>query len=230
MNLLVKTKPFSSAFLKRTTNGQTLKCLSSSSTTNAAADTDAKPPNGGESRNANNVEANASEKQFQELLTKKDAELLEMKDKFLRAMADAENTRTRMKKQVDDAKIFGIQKFCKDLLEVADTLNLAIVNTDPNKKEAENKNTSSANVKEQLLSMHNGLVMTEKCLLKVFERNGLNQLSPGVGDAFDPNLHEAVFKMPASDQVKTGTVGVVIKTGYKLNERVIRAAQVGVVQ
>jgi molecular chaperone GrpE len=165
-------------------------------------------------------------KKLQEQLTKRESEVADFKDRYLRAMADAENTRTRAQKQIADAKVFGIQSFCKDLLEVADILNLAIQNTDPTKKERPSGDEAT---QQELLAMHKGLTMTETCLHKVFEKNGLTRLAPAVGETFDPNLHEAVFRLKLDDQ-KSGAVGVLVKPGYKLNERVIRAAQVGVTQ
>lgn len=128
-------------------------------------------------------------KLLQDKLSKCENDLLDFKDRYMRALAEAENTRIRMGKQVDDAKIYGIQGFCKDLLEVADILNLAIVNTDPKRNETEAAN-------EQLLSMFNGLVMTEKCLLKIFSKHGLAQIVPNEGDKFNPNFHEAIFRVP----------------------------------
>lgn len=158
-------------------------------------------------------------------MTKCEADLADMKDRYLRAMAETENTRTRMRKEVDNVKIYGIQGFCKDLLEVADVLNLAIANTDPSK----DSSADPTDLKAKLKSMHNGLVMTETCLLKIFEKHGLVRILPKEGDKFDPNLHEAIFRVPIPDK-ESGSVNVLTKTGFKLHERVIRAAQVGVVQ
>ena len=145
----------------------------------------------------------------------------------MRALAETENVRVRMNKLVEDAKSFGIQGFCKDLLEVADILHLAVVNTDPTKLSQENE--TKAELNEKLNAMYNGLVMTEKCLLKVFEKNHLVQIQPAAGEKFDPNLHDAIFRAPIPNQ-PSGTINVTTKIGFKLRERVIRAAHVGVVQ
>lgn len=163
--------------------------------------------------------------QLKEKLVKCETDLADMKDRYLRAMAETENTRTRMRKEVDNVKIYGIQGYCKDLLEVADVLNLAIANTDPSK----DNSTDPNDLKSKLKSMHSGLVMTEACLLKIFEKHGLVRILPKEGEKFDPNLHEAIFRIPIPEK-ESGTVNVVTKTGFKLHERVIRAAQVGVVQ
>jgi molecular chaperone GrpE len=203
----------------------TRRLLTTASSNEAAASSSTTPNN---NTNQQTTTPNDQElKALNEKLTKYESDLADMKDKYLRAMADAENTRFRMKKQVDDAKIFGIQGFCKDLLEVADILNLAIVNTNPEKTKVDTSSTES--VMEQLQSMHKGLAMTEACLLKVFNKHNLHQIKPAQGDAFDPNFHEAVFRLKMPNE-KSGSVHVLTKTGYKLNERVIRAAQVGVVE
>jgi molecular chaperone GrpE len=137
-----------------------------------------------------------------------------------------------MRKQVDDAKIFGIQGFCKDLLEVADTLHLAVINTDVNKL---NKNSDKSPdeqlgfAKEQVKSIFDGLVMTEQKLIKIFAKHGLDRIVPTEGEKFDPNIHEAIFQAKIPDK-ESGTICNVNQIGYKLKERVIRAAHVGVAQ
>lgn len=185
---------------------------------------------GGESAAGNGTPAENEQKmkELKDKLAKCEQDMVEFKDKYLRAMAETENTRVRMRKEVDNAKIFGIQSFCKDLLEVADVLNLAIVNTNPN-KDQNGAGDQASSTMEKLLSMHRGLVMTESSLLKIFERHGLVRIMPKEGDKFDPNLHEAIFRVPVPDK-ESGSISVITKTGFKLHERVIRAAQVGVVQ
>ncbi|XP_049771188.1 grpE protein homolog 1, mitochondrial-like [Schistocerca cancellata] len=138
-------------------------------------------------------------------------------DKYKRALADGENLRRRMMKQIEDAKLFGIQSFCKDLLEVADVLGKA---TESVPKE-EIKDTNP-----HLKSLYEGLKMTEVQLHKVFKRHGLEPINP-LNEKFDPNLHEALFEQEVEGK-EPGTVIVVTNTGYKLHERVIRPAVVGV--
>lgn len=131
-------------------------------------------------------------KQLQDKLAKCENDLIDFKDRYMRSLAETENTRIRLGKQIDDAKIYGIQGFSKDLLEVADILNLAIANTDPKKTQSEGDQRAN----EQLQAMFNGLVMTEKCLLKIFSKHGLTQILPSEGEKFNPNLHEAIFRIP----------------------------------
>ncbi|VDK62949.1 unnamed protein product [Anisakis simplex] len=141
------------------------------------------------------------------------------KDKYTRALADTENVRRRGQKQVEEAKLFAIQGFCKDLLEVADILDLAVGSM---KKEDIETNP-------QIKSLHEGVEMTRTVLEKVFAKHGLVKMSPE-GEKFDPNLHEAVFQVP-KDQSKyeAGHVAKVMTIGYALQGRPIRAPKVGVV-
>ena len=74
-----------------------------------------------------------------------------------------------------------------------------------------------------------GLVLTESKLIKVFEKHGLNRIIPKEGEKFDPNFHEAIFQAKIPDK-ESGSICVVNQIGYKLQERVIRAAHVGVAQ
>ncbi|KAH8340209.1 hypothetical protein KR067_013505 [Drosophila pandora] len=140
----------------------------------------------------------------------------ELLDKYKRALADSENMRNRLNKQISDAKIFGIQSFCKDLLEVADTLGHAT--------QAVPKEKLSGNA--DLKNLYEGLSMTRASLLQVFKRHGLEPLDP-INQKFDPNLHEALFQKE-DKTVEANTVVEVTKLGYKLHERCIRPALVGV--
>lgn len=122
-----------------------------------------------------------------------------------------------MKKQVDDAKLYGIQGFCKDLLDVADILNTATT-TVPKELLDDNPH---------LKSLYDGLTMTESQLQKVFNKHGLVQISPAEGDKFDPNFHEALFQVPTQEN-ESDTIAIIQKIGYRLHDRTIRPALVGV--
>lgn len=140
-----------------------------------------------------------------------------LQDKYKRSLADSENMRKRLTKQIDDAKIFGIQSFCKDLLEVSDILNAATEAVP--KEEISDKNP-------HLKSLYEGLTMTKNQLHQVFKRNGLEKVDP-LNEKFNPNYHEALFQQEIPNK-EAGTVVVVSKIGYKLHDRCIRAALVGV--
>ena len=124
-----------------------------------------------------------------------------------------------MQKQIGDAKIFGIQGFCKDLLEVADILSKA---TESVPKEVLSQYNAHLN------TLYDGLCMTDVQLQKVFERNGIAKINPKDGEKFDPNIHEALFQQPLIEGKVGGTVAVVSKIGYCLHSRTVRPALVGV--
>ena len=124
-----------------------------------------------------------------------------------------------MQKQVSDAKLFGIQGFCKDLLEVADILQAA---TDAVPKDQLNASNPD------LQNLYQGLTMTDGQLQKVFIRHGLVGINPEEGEKFDPNFHEALFQQPSAAGQEKDTVAVVTKVGYVLHGRTIRPALVGV--
>ncbi|KAK0082229.1 hypothetical protein PV325_010810 [Microctonus aethiopoides] len=141
----------------------------------------------------------------------------ELDDKYKRALADGENLRVRLTKQIEDAKRFGIQGFCKDLLDVADILGKATESVPKDELTESNPH---------LKTLYEGLRMTESQLHKVFKKHGLVSLNP-LDEKFDPNQHEALFQQEVQGK-KPGTVVVVSKVGYKLHERIVRPALVGV--
>ncbi|EDW78939.1 uncharacterized protein Dwil_GK11616 [Drosophila willistoni] len=137
-------------------------------------------------------------------------------DKYRRSLAETENMRARLNKQIADAKMFGIQVFCRDLLDVADTLGHA-TQAVPKDKLADNLD---------LKNLFEGLSMTKACLLQVFKRHGLEPFNP-INEKFNPNLHEALFEIEDKN-VDANTIVDVTKLGYILHKRCIRPALVGV--
>lgn len=139
------------------------------------------------------------------------AELAKAKDDMLRALADAENTRRRAERQAADARVYAIDRFASDLLPVADTLARAL--------QAAPRDSAD----EALKNLITGLELTERTLIDTFARHGLRRVG-AKGEAFDPNLHQAVAQAP-SDQ-PAGAVLEVMQPGYVLGERTLRAAMV----
>ncbi len=146
-----------------------------------------------------------------------EAEIASLKDKFLRAFAEAENVRRRAEKEIQDAKTYGIASFARDVLNVADDLARALGSV-----EAEAKATAEGGFKALL----DGLELTERGLVKALEKHGIRKIEPK-GEKFDPNLHQAMFEVP-DPSVPTGTVVQVVQAGYVIGERVLRPAMVGV--
>ncbi|XP_071552053.1 grpE protein homolog 1, mitochondrial [Panulirus ornatus] len=173
------------------------------------------------------AECTDAEKQLQEhiaSLTKENESLVKKvasyQDKYQRTLADRENVRNRLEKQIAEAKQYGIQGFCKDLLEVSDVFRKAIESVP-----VDTIQQGSSDLK----NLYDGLVMTENQLLTVFRRHGLVQIMPEIGEKFDPSFQEAMFELPLPDK-EPGTVAHIIRTGWTLHSRCIRSAQVGVVK
>lgn len=110
--------------------------------------------------------------------------LYTFQDKYKRSLADGENMRQRLNKQIKDAKTFGIQSFCKDLLEVADILSHATNSVPQDQINGQNPH---------LKNLYDGLLLTRNSLEQVFKRHGLEQIE-AFNTKFDPNIHEALFQ------------------------------------
>ncbi|XP_004617532.2 grpE protein homolog 1, mitochondrial [Sorex araneus] len=160
-----------------------------------------------------------TEKLLAEEKVKLEEQLKETTEKYKRALADTENLRQRSQKLVEEAKLYGIQAFCKDLLEVADILEKATQSVPQEEIREDNPH---------LKSLYEGLQMTEVQIQKVFAKHGLLRLDPA-GAKFDPYEHEALFHTPVEGR-EPGTVALVSKVGYKLHGRTLRPALVGVVK
>lgn len=146
----------------------------------------------------------------------------------MRSLADQENLRQRTTREVNNAKEYGIQKFAKDILDTMDILGMALNSVPKEYQESETCiQKDSKEVAEQLVNLYKGVSMTETELQKTLKRYGVEKDDP-IDQVFDPNKHEAVFQTVIPDK-KAGTIFSVQKVGYLLNNRVLRAAQVGVV-
>jgi len=142
-------------------------------------------------------------------------EVAALKDQALRFAAEAENTKRRAEREMNDARAYAIQKFARDLLGVADNLSRATAHSP--------RESQDAAVTNFII----GVEMTEKELQGAFERNGLKKIDPAKGEKFDPHLHQAVMEQP-SDEVATGGVIQVLQAGYELMGRLVRPAMVAV--
>ena len=141
------------------------------------------------------------------------AERDQWKDRALRAVAEAENTKKRAETQSNDARAYAIQRFARDLLGVADTLERALA--------AELGGSQDPAV----ANLVKGLELTHKSLLSAFEANNLKRVAPEPGEAFDPHLHQAMMEQP-SDTVQGGQVLQTLQAGYALFGRTVRPAMV----
>ena len=149
-----------------------------------------------------------------EALTK---ELAESRDKMLRTLAEMENLRQRTRREVADAKTYGITGFARDVLEIADNLQRAL-----DAVPAEAKAVADPGLK----ALMEGVELTERSLLNTLEKNGVKKFDPS-GEKFDPNFQQAMYEVPDTS-VPAGTVVQVVQAGFKIGERILRPALVGV--
>ncbi|MEM9840008.1 MAG: nucleotide exchange factor GrpE [Pseudomonadota bacterium] len=146
-----------------------------------------------------------------------EAEVAGEKDRALRLAAELENTRRRADREKGEAAKYGITGFARDLPSVADNFSraLELAPEEPSQMDAEG-----------FRGLINGLRMTEKELITVFERNGIQRISPA-GEKFDPNIHQAIAQVPGNGEPKDHVVDVAAP-GFVIGDRVIRAAMVTV--
>ncbi|MEJ1991989.1 MAG: nucleotide exchange factor GrpE [Maritimibacter sp.] len=142
------------------------------------------------------------------------AERDEYKDKFMRALADAENARKRSDRDRREAENYGGSKLARDMLPVYDNMKRALDAIDDQ-------------LREQAAAMIEGVELTMRELLNIFEKHGIHRISPEVGDRFDPQQHEAMFEAPLPG-TKSGDIIQVMAEGFMLHDRLLRPAQVGV--
>ena len=147
------------------------------------------------------------------------------KDKLIYQLAENDNTIKRYKKEVDQTREFAITKFAKDLLDVKDSLERA---SDFIKKVKIDEETDVNEIKKHFHEIVNGMGMTAHVMDNCLKRFGVVQFSP-MGEKFDPNVHEAIFTIPDGEQ-PNNHIGSVMQSGWKIGDRVLRAAKVGIVK
>jgi molecular chaperone GrpE len=139
----------------------------------------------------------------------------ELNDQLLRALADNQNLRRRLQKEVEEAHQYAVQKFVRDLLSVADNFERALMLV-----------TDELKLDDKFKDFVLGIELTAKELEKVFEQHKIKKIMPQ-NERFDHNLHQALFDVP-NDEVDSGTVLQVVQPGYTLNDRLVRPAMVGI--
>ena len=142
------------------------------------------------------------------------AERDEFKDRFMRALADAENARKRSEKDRREAENYGGSKLARDMLPVYDNMKRAL-------------EAVTEEQKEQTAALLEGVELTMRELLNVFKKHGIEIIAPEVGDKFDPQHHQAMFEAPVPG-TKAGDIIQVAAEGFMLHDRLLRPAQVGV--
>jgi molecular chaperone GrpE len=142
------------------------------------------------------------------------AENADLRDRLLRALADVENIRKRAERDRRDAEVYASTRFARDLLAVYDNFDRAMDNvSDP--------------VREAAPGLIEGIELTRRELLAVFEKHKIVALEPAPGERFDPKLHQAMFEAPVPG-TKAGDIIQVMGVGFTIGDRLLRPAQVGV--
>lgn len=142
------------------------------------------------------------------------AERDEYKDRFMRALADAENTRKRGERDRREAEQYGATRLARDLLPVYDNLQRALA-------------AMPDEVRTTAAALAEGVELTLRELTNVMTRHGVKPITVAVGDMFDPQLHQAMFEAPLPG-TKAGQIIQVMTEGFLLHDRLLRPAQVGV--
>lgn len=142
------------------------------------------------------------------------AERDDLRDRFMRALADAENSRKRADRDRREAEQYGGSKLARDLLPVYDNLKRAL-------------EAASDDTRSQAAALIEGVDLTLRELTNVLTKHGVQPISPAPGDQFDPQLHQAMFEAPVPG-TKAGQIIQVMTEGFLLHDRLLRPAQVGV--
>lgn len=142
------------------------------------------------------------------------AERDDMRDRFMRALADAENSRKRSERDRREAEQYGGSKLARDLLPVYDNLRRAL-------------DVATDDTRTQAAALIEGVELTLRELSTVMTKHGVTPITPAIGDQFDPQIHQAMFEA-ALPGTKVGQIIQVMGDGFMLHDRLLRPAQVGV--
>ncbi|MDW4498064.1 nucleotide exchange factor GrpE [Sulfitobacter sp. D35] len=156
------------------------------------------------------AEIDAEELELDQLRAERD----QLKDRFMRALADAENARKRSEKDRREAEHYGGAKLSRDILPVYDNMKRAL-------------DAATDEQRDVAGPLIEGIELTMRELLNVFKKHGIEVIAPEVGDRFDPQHHQAMFEAPVPG-TKAGDIIQVAAEGFMLRDRLLRPAQVGV--
>lgn len=143
-------------------------------------------------------------------------EVVQLKDQVLRALAEAENARKRAQRDVEETAKYANAGFAKDLVNIAENLTRATSSISPEMRGSD----------DRLKNLAEGVDMTLRELLSVFEKHGIRRLDP-VGEKFDHQFHQAVAQVDMPDS-PPGLVVQVYQAGYVIQDRLLRPAMVTV--
>ena len=140
-----------------------------------------------------------------------------LKDNVLRALAESDNVRKRANRQIEEARLYAVEKFARDLLNVSDNLARAVDSVPEG---------SRGLMTEAVKTALEGVELTQKELVNVLARHGVTAIDASPGAAFDPALHQAVTQIPSEHPA--GSVAQLFQSGWRIGDRTLRAAMVAV--
>lgn len=159
---------------------------------------------------ADPVSGDVSADEIEQLRAERD----DMRDRFMRALADAENARKRSERDRREAEQYGGSKLARDMLPVFDNMKRALEAT-------------TEQARAQAPGLIEGVELTMRELLNIFAKHGITIIAPEIGETFDPQQHQAMFEAPVPD-TQAGQIIQVMAEGFLLHDRLLRPAQVGV--
>jgi molecular chaperone GrpE len=144
-----------------------------------------------------------------------ETEVAAMRDKWLRAEAEMQNLRTRAKREADEARLYAVQKFARDVVETAENLRRGLDSLPP----------AQEGEPELLTKLRGGFEGVERAFVGMLERHGVQRVE-AAGKPFDPELHQAMAEQPAPEGVEPGTVIQAWTPAWTLNGRLLKPAMV----
>ena len=147
-----------------------------------------------------------------------EAEVAELKDRLLRALAEQENIRRRATRERDESVRFAASNLARDLLPTLDNLRRALDSVPAE---------SGGEVDGAAIKLLAGVAATERDLLETLGKHGISRIDPVPGETFDPHVHQAMFEVERSSY-PPGTVAQILQPGYVQHDRLLRPALVGV--
>ena len=181
-----------------------------------------------EAATAAEVSGEAAQDEARRRVAELEAELVQAKDRFLRALAETENVRRRARRDLEDALKYAIAVFAKSLLAVADNLRRALDSipaTGGEKPAGAGEEPAEAGEENELLKqLAEGVRIVERELLTAFEKHGIRKIEP-LGEKFDHDFHQAMFEVEDADK-PAGTIVQILEPGYLIHDRLLRPAMV----
>jgi len=150
-----------------------------------------------------------------EMIVALEAECVELRDKWVRALAEGENVRRRAERDRKDAASYGGTRLARDMLSVHDNLERAL------------KAADDDDLRQTAAPLIEGVELTLRELINAFAKHKIEKVTPEIGEKFDPNRHQAMFEAPIPN-AEPGTVIDVMQEGFVIADRLLRPAMVGI--